>query len=170
VGAPPPFRKPRNNENQSSDSFFDTQLRESLTILFGLVFELRQGVEDLQFRLQTTDGKVAVLLQILSSLQEAFPSDPAGAASAEEPCEATSEGNAQTQRSAGNGMVQAKHEDMAVEVDTGQRALQDTSPDADRDESNVEAGMQWANQVTFVEEEPWSEAVHATWPGYLPNV
>jgi hypothetical protein len=132
VGEPPPC-KPRNTENQSSDSFFDTQLRESLAILFGLVFELRQGVEDLQFHLQATDGKVAVLLQLLSSLQEAFPSDPAGAASAEEPCVATSEGNAQTQRSAGNGMEQAKHEDMAVEVDTARRALQDTSPDADRD-------------------------------------
>jgi hypothetical protein len=170
MGVPPPFRRPRNNENQSSDSFFDTQLRESLTILFGLVFELRQGVEDLQFRLQTTDGKVAALLQILSSLQEAFPPDLAGAASAAEPHAETSEGNAQTQRSAGNEMEQAKHEDMGVEEATGQQALQDTSPVADRDESNVDAGMQWASQVTLVEEEPWSEAVHATWPGYLPNV
>jgi hypothetical protein len=59
-------------------------------------------------------------------------------------------------------MVQAKHEDMAMEVDTGQCALQDTSQDVDRDERNKEVGMQWANQVTFVEEEPWSEAVHAT--------
>jgi hypothetical protein len=67
-------------------------------------------------------------------------------------------------------MVQPKHEDMAVEVDAGQCALQDTSPNADKDESNMEAGMQWENQVTFVEEEPWSEAVHATWPSYLPNV
>jgi hypothetical protein len=47
MGAPPPFRRARNNENPSSDSFFDTQLKESFTILFGLVFKLRQGVEDL---------------------------------------------------------------------------------------------------------------------------
>jgi hypothetical protein len=93
------------------------------------------------------DGKVVVLLQLLSSLQESFPSDPVGAASAEEPCVETSEGNAQTQQFTRNGMEQAKHEDMVVEV-----------------------GMQWENQVTYVEEEPWSEAVHATWPGYLPNV
>ena len=67
-------------------------------------------------------------------------------------------------------MEQAKHEDMGVEEATGQQALQDTSPVADRDESNVDAGMQWASQVTLVEEEPWSKAVHAIWPGYLPNV
>jgi hypothetical protein len=41
------------------------------------------------------------------------------------------------------------------------------STGADRTESNVEAGMQWADQVTYVEEEPWSEAFHATWPGYF---
>jgi hypothetical protein len=117
VGEPPPC-EPRNTENQSPNSFLDTQLRESLAILFGLVFELRQGVEDLQFRLLAMDGKVAVLLQLLSSLQEAFPSDLAGAASAEEPGGATNEGNAQAQRSARNEKEQVKHEDMAKEVDT----------------------------------------------------
>jgi hypothetical protein len=150
-GEPPPPRKPWNSENQSSDSFYGTQLRESLAILYGLVFELRQGVEDLQFRLQATDGKVAVLLQLLSSLQEAFPSDPAGAASVEEPCAATSGGNAKVQRSTENGLEQAKHEDMAVEVDTARRPLQDTSTGADRTASNVEAEVQWADQVTYVE-------------------
>jgi hypothetical protein len=74
----------------------------------------------------------------------------------------TSEGNAQMRSSAGNAMEQAKHEDVSVEEATGQQALQDTSPVFERDESNVDAGMQWADQVTFVEEEPWSEAVHAT--------
>jgi hypothetical protein len=61
-GEPPHPRKPWNSENQSSDSFYDMQLRESLAILYGLVFELRQGVEDLHFRLQAMDGKVAILL------------------------------------------------------------------------------------------------------------
>jgi hypothetical protein len=157
VGEPPPCR-PHNTENQSRDSFFDTQLRKGLAILFGLVFELPQGVEDLQFRLQAMDGKVVFLLQLLSSLQEAFPSDPTGAASTEEPCVAPSEGNAQTQRSARNGMDKSKHEDMAVEVDIARCALQDTSPVVDRTERSMEVGRQWA----YVEEEPWSEAVHAT--------
>jgi hypothetical protein len=111
------------------------QLRESLAILFGLVFELHQGVEEIQFHLQSTDGKVVFPLQLLSSLQVAFPSDPIDTASTKDPCVATSEGNA------GNGMEHAKHEDMAVEVETTRRALQDTSPDADRTERSVEAGM-----------------------------
>jgi hypothetical protein len=77
---------------------------KALTILYGLVFELRQGVEDLQFRLQATDRKVAVLLQLLSSLHEAFPSDSTGATSMEEPCAATSGGDVKVQRSAENGL------------------------------------------------------------------
>jgi hypothetical protein len=156
--------------NPSSDSIFDSQLKESFTILYGLVFELRQGMEDLQFRLQITDGKISTLLQILSSLQDAFPPDPVGAASAEEPHAETSEGNAQTQRSTEIVVEQAEHEDTDVEKATGQHALQDTSPVANRDESNVDADMQLESKGTLVEEEPWYEAVLATWPGYLPSV
>jgi hypothetical protein len=60
-------------------------------------------------------------------------------------------------------------EDMAKEVVTTHCALQDTSPVVDRTEGSVDVGKQWADQVTYVEEEPWSEAVHVTSPGYLPN-
>jgi hypothetical protein len=62
------------------------------------------------------------------------------------------------------------HEDMAKEVVTTRCALQDTSPVVDRTEGSMGAGKQWADQMTYVEEEPWFEAVHVTWPGYLPNV
>jgi hypothetical protein len=116
------------------------------------------------------DGKVTTLLQILSSLQDAFPPDPVGAASAAEPHAETNEGNAQTQCSAKIDVEKAKHEDSGVEKATGQHALQDTSPVADRDGSNVDAGMQVESQGTLVEEEPWYEVVLATWPGYLPSV
>ena len=54
------------------------QLREILDIIFGLVFELWQGVEDLHFRLQSTDDKLTTLLQLLASMREACPSYPAG--------------------------------------------------------------------------------------------
>jgi hypothetical protein len=91
MGEPPPG-KPRSTENQPPNPFSDTQLRESLAILFGLVFELRQGVEDLQFRLLAVDGKIAILLQLLTSLQEAIPSDLAGEATTAEPEGATNEG------------------------------------------------------------------------------
>jgi hypothetical protein len=169
-GEPPPPRKPWNSENQSSDSFYGAQLREILAILYGLVFELRQGVEDLQFRLQATDRKVAVLLQLLSSLHESFPSDPIGATSVEEPYAATSGGDVKVQRSVENGLEQVGHETMAMEVDSVRRPLQDTTTGADRTASNVEVEVQWVDQVTYVEEEPWTEDFHASWPDYSPDV
>jgi hypothetical protein len=76
-------------------------------------------VEDLQFHLQTTDGKVTTLLQILSSLQDAFHPDPVGTASVAEPHAEISEGNTQTQRSAEIDVEQVEHEDTGVEKATG---------------------------------------------------
>jgi hypothetical protein len=116
------------------------------------------------------DGKVTALLQILSSLQDAFPPDPVGAASAAEPHAETSKGNTQTQCSAEIDVEHAEHEDTGVEKATGQHAIQDTSPVVDIDESNVDAGMQLESQGTLDEEEPWYEVVLTTWPGYLPSV
>jgi len=55
-------------------------------------------------------------------------------------------------------------------MDTARGAMQDTSPDVNKTEESVDAGKQWVDGVTCVEEEPWSEAVHVTWLGYLPNV
>jgi hypothetical protein len=150
MGVPPPARRARNNVNLSSDSILDSQLKESFTILYGLVFELRQGMEDLQFRLQIMDGKISTLLKILSSFQDAFPSNPVGEASTEEPHVETGEGNAQTQCLVENVVEQVEHEDTA----TGQHVLQDTSPVANRDERNVDADMQLESKGTLVEEEP----------------
>jgi hypothetical protein len=56
-----------------------------LAILYGLILELRQGVEDLQFRLQLTNDKVVLFLQILSSMHEAFLSPLEGATSRQGP-------------------------------------------------------------------------------------
>jgi hypothetical protein len=84
-------------------------------------------MEDLQFRLQTTDEKVAVLLQLLSSMHEAFHSDPAGATSVKEPCAATDGGNVTMQCSAEFGLEQDGHETMAVEVNSVKGPLQDTT-------------------------------------------
>jgi hypothetical protein len=52
-----------------------------LSILYGLVFKLRQGVEDLQFRLQLNNEKVALFLQLLSSMHEVVLLDTGGATS-----------------------------------------------------------------------------------------
>jgi hypothetical protein len=46
-------------------------MQDSMDILYGLVLDLRQGVDDLQFRLQQLDGKASALLHILSTFQRA---------------------------------------------------------------------------------------------------
>ena len=55
-----------------------------MAILYGLVFEVHQGVEDSHFRLQLTNEKVAQFLQLLSSLYETVLSPPEPAADATE--------------------------------------------------------------------------------------
>jgi hypothetical protein len=59
-------------------------MKDKLAILYGLVFELHQGVEDFHFRLQLTNEKVAHFLQLLSSLYENVLSPPETAADATE--------------------------------------------------------------------------------------
>jgi len=127
-------------------------------------------MEDLQFRLQITDGKISTLLQILSSFQDTFSSNPVGRALVEEPHAENDEGNAQTQHSTEIVVEQVEHESAEVEKVTGQHVLQDTSPVANRDESNMDVDMQLESKGTLIEEEPWHEAVLATWPGYSPSV
>jgi hypothetical protein len=188
-GEPPSSRKHGNNGHPSSDSFNGEQIKDNLTILYGLVFELRQGVEDLQFRLQTTDEKVVVLLQLLSSMHEAFHSDPAGATSVKEPCAATDGenvtlratsvkepcaatdgGDVTMQCATESGLKQDGHETMDAEVNSVKRPLQDTTKNDVGTATKEEVEVQWVDGVTYVEEEPWTEDLHATWPGYMPDV
>jgi hypothetical protein len=66
TGSPAPFDK--------------AQLRDNLATLYTLVFELRQEVADLHFRVEVTEIKVADCLQILASLRDAlFPNSDAEA-------------------------------------------------------------------------------------------
>jgi hypothetical protein len=130
-------------------------------------------MEDLQFRLQLMDGKTSTLLQILSTFQDAFPSTPEGAASAEVPHAEGDDRNDQTQRSAGVVVEQVTHEDTEAATATGLHAYSppgDTLPAANMDESNVDADMHLEGKGTPIEEEPWYAAYQATWPGYSPSV
>jgi hypothetical protein len=61
------------------------QLKDKISILHGLVFDLRQGVEDLRFRLELNTEKIELFLQLLSSLHAVVPTDPGGATSKPEP-------------------------------------------------------------------------------------
>jgi hypothetical protein len=142
------------------------QLRESLDIIYGLVFELRQGVEDLHFRLQSTDDKITTLLQLLASMSEAFPSYPVGATSEEMPRTTDDGGDAKEQHSVEKGMEQTGC--MTTEVDSASRQLQDTTTDVAGAANKVAGEVQWANEVTYVEEEPWPGT--STHMAYLPGV
>jgi hypothetical protein len=150
---PSPHRTPRKAGHHFTDSFNNAQFRDSLAILHDLVFELRQEVEDLHFRLQATDEKVAIFLQTLSSMHEALSSDPAETTLMEEPTVATGEGQDKAQRP--TEMEQEKDEQES---------------NADGTACDVKDGRQWADHTMYVEEEPWTKDLHVTWPGYLPSV
>jgi hypothetical protein len=82
---PPPKWDSGSSGIPSVDATTSDLVKDKLAILYGLVFELRQGVEDLQFRLQLSNDKVTLFLQLLSSLHETFLSTPADATSRRHP-------------------------------------------------------------------------------------
>jgi hypothetical protein len=82
---PSTSRDQPSENHPSADTIHGEQLKDKLSILHGLVFELRRGVEDLQFRLELNTEKIELFLQLLSSLQEAVPTDTGGATSKPEP-------------------------------------------------------------------------------------
>jgi hypothetical protein len=61
--------RPRHNPKTPSTSL----PREHSAILHDLVFELREGVNDLQFRVQQMEGRLSVLLQLLATPPPAAP-------------------------------------------------------------------------------------------------
>jgi hypothetical protein len=69
--SPPPSRHGRPRHNQKTTSPF--LLREHSAILQDLVFELRDGVNDLQFRVQQMEGRLSILLQLLATPPPAAP-------------------------------------------------------------------------------------------------
>jgi hypothetical protein len=138
------------SDNNSLIPSIAAQFRDSLAILHDLVFGIRQGVEDLHYRLQDTDAKVELFLQTLSSMHEAFSSSPAETDSNGGASAATGEGQDKAQRSAER-----------------EREKDGRESNADETAGDVKVGKLWADQTTYVEEEPWTEDLHATWPDYL---
>ena len=125
---------------------------------------------DLQFRLQDTDEKVALFLQTLSSMHESFSSDSAEVTLMEEPSAAPGEGHDKVQRSAKMEWEQDGRDISVVEMESARKPMQNTTTGTDGTTCDVKVERQWADQVTYVEEEPWRDNLHATWPGYLPGV
>jgi hypothetical protein len=166
-------------------------LQDSLAILHGLVFELRQGLDDLQFRLEILDGKTSALLQILSTFQGAFhfTPDAAGAAEHTHAGDSSERGLPTGDGDSGQAMHMAMDEEYTpreeetpgeyVAAGMGLHAPREvggTRPDDRREGGDSDAAthekMEWRGED--VEEEPWDQATYATspsgWPGYKPSV
>jgi hypothetical protein len=151
------------------------QLKENFTILYDLVFELRQGMEDLHFRIQLMDGRISTLLQLLSTVQDASPSYPVGAASEGAPSSASDDRNVRKQSGSVAEVVAepVQQEDTEAVTATGQHVHTpsgDAGTTANRDECTMDDDMHWENQGTPVEEEPWPGYLPGYLPDYLPGV
>jgi hypothetical protein len=157
---PPPPCRPGNSDHQPSDSYNGVQLQDSLDIIYGLVFELFQGVEDLHFCLQSTDDKVTTLLQLLSSMRETFPSHPDGVTLEEMPRTETGEGNTKEKCAEEKGLEQTNCR--TTKADLASRPLGDEMTDAEGAADKVTGEVIWATGLTYIEEEPWPGGLSAT--------
>jgi hypothetical protein len=82
---PSPQGEPKREGIHFPDSFDRAQFRDSMFVLHDLVFELRQEVAELHFRIQAMDVKVASFLQILLSMHAALYPYPVEAIPMEDP-------------------------------------------------------------------------------------
>lgn len=157
------------------DSTINEQLKDKVAILYGLVFELRQGVDDLHFRLQFTNDKVVLFLQHLTSLHEAVLSPPEGATSRQhleaEAKEENDIGSARTTEDTTMQWAATPGEDMAKQSAAGSRLERSGNAtreveDSVRNDSDAAATKQdekqWGDGTAVVEEEPWPGDLIAT--------
>ena len=91
-GEPPTYGEPKRARLHPTDLFDNEHFRDILVILHDLVFELRQEVVDLQFRLQATEENVASFLQTISSMHKELSSDLVDSAPVEAPATPTGAG------------------------------------------------------------------------------
>jgi hypothetical protein len=142
---PCPQEAPKVAEPHPQDTFDKEQFRNSLSVLHNLVFELRQEVADLHFRMQATEVKVASFLQIISSMHAALFPDPVNAMKNEGQHHGPTPAGTSKQKDACEG-------------------------DAEGPKRSTEEGKQWCEGPTYIEEEPWPGDLSATQPSYLPGV
>jgi hypothetical protein len=160
--------------------------RENYAILHDLVFELRDGVNDLQFRVQQLEGRLSVLLQLLAHPPEASPEDSSDASLSDHAGSQQQDDTEGSLQSAGKAdtpvplvdsasmpaLVSNERGDegpvaIAAENETSSRLQTPTSVasvklEANEDKADDITDMQWTlSGGTPVIEEPW--------PGLLPD-
>jgi hypothetical protein len=179
-GPPPPTWVLGSSRIPPFDATTGEQVKDKLDILYGLVFELRQGVEDLQFRLQLLNDKVTLFLHLLSSLHETFLSTPeeetfkqapdADTADGEAKVSATSTQGHDATTTTGDVVMQCATEMYLKRTGSATMAEKDTVGRDRGAEAKEEAVEKWGDGTTIVEEEPWTGKINATWPGYASGV
>jgi hypothetical protein len=142
-GEPSPQGVPRGAGHNSQESFDREQFRNSLSVLHNLVFELRQEVADLHFRMQTTEAKVVSFLQIIVSLHAALFPDPV---------------NDNEEEGQHRGLNQADRQQEAHEEGTEEA------------EDGKDVDKQWGDETVYIEEEPWPGDLQAAQTSHLPGV
>jgi hypothetical protein len=172
--SPPAQRHSRPRHNLKTPP--PTLPREHSAILQDLVFELREGVNDLQFRVQQMEGCLSVLLQLLATPPPAAPEysrdaseNSSGHASSlqhatteESMPSAGKEGNPEDIHALARKATLASNEggdDTAVSAAAVE--AKDSSIQVPEDKSHNATDMQWTAGGTPVIEEPW--------PGILPE-
>jgi hypothetical protein len=152
-GAPPAYGEPKCACLHLADHLESEHFRDRLVILYDLVFELRTEVADLKYRLQATDDNVVSFLHLISTMHSELASDPVDSAPGKAPDAAMGAGM--------DGMPRPAEEKQEKVERRGQAV--DTTCDERKEK-------RWDDQSTFIEEEPWTEDLRATWIGYLPGV
>jgi hypothetical protein len=182
---PPPFAPAHERRSQSSMPCPDLP-RGQYAILHDLVFELREGVNDLHFRVQQMEGRLTILLHLLANPPNASPEDTSDASLSDHAgshLHGDTEGSLQSEEKTKTPMPQTDSVSLETPADNEQdeaapvtaaaveenrpRLLQPTSVanaklEADVDKADGATDMQWTlSGGTPVTEEPW--------PGLLPE-
>jgi hypothetical protein len=166
-------------DHSYADTIHGEQLKDKLSILHGLVFELRRGVEDLQFRLELNNEKIELFLQVLSSLQAAIHTDAGGVTSMHEPTDDI--GGVRVDERKEHGTPSHNEADMMQSGEEHRKKRQDSetvvepqTQDTERSNPSIDATtkveVQWGDGTTIIEEEPWPGDLQGTWPGYVASI
>jgi hypothetical protein len=79
-------------------------------------------------------------------------------------------GHDRPQRSSETERVQGVQERSAAEKDSAGVPGQSETTKADGTMGEMQVDRQWADEVTYIEEEPWTADLQATWLDYPPGV
>ena len=107
---------------------------------------------------------------MLSSMQAAFSSDSAEATPTENPREAPGGGHDKSQCASETTRALGMQGRSVAEKDEAGIQMQSATTTTDGTMGEMQVDWQWADEVTYIEEEPWTMDLHATWPSYPPGV